>query len=114
MNQESQTDLVQRVNQLLRRSFGRNARGNKERISEHWAYFKDSDELHLITTWGFVKGRRVIGRFDSLDGSIMYVLPKYEEEAEHYVELYEKEFGSRPEICYKTLEEIKNQDLQSK
>lgn len=99
-------DSMDSVNQLIQESFGRKYSGN----FLIWGFegrLKRADRLALIGHRKFLGGIRsnlclghdkIIGRFESPDGSVLRVLPKYAEQAKKYSETYKTRFGKEPRV----------------
>ena len=82
---------VPAVNGLLEIAFGSRFAGN----------FGDSDTtplprinwLQFIVNRRFLGYHKIIGKFDSDDGSSIRVLPEYASQAKTYAEMFESQFG---------------------
>lgn len=99
--EEKITHMMDEVNLLVREAFGERYQGNFSVSSE---YFSETNSLETIADKGIflfdlpLFGQKVIGKFDSKDGSSIRVLPKYASQARMYAEMFEARFGKEVKV----------------
>jgi hypothetical protein len=99
-------NLVERVNPLIEKAFGKGFKGNYDNVSVstfcNHEGLKEVGRLAMIAKNGFVSYRFAgeLGASKEDDGSVIGVFLEYNKQAQKYADLYKKEFGKEVRVVF--------------